>query len=122
MKRPLGATESPAHSNHLTEPDMHTPNTLIHSAIASLLALGIGSAATGAFAASGDNEKCAGIVKAGKNDCGTSKSACAGSVRVDRDPEAWVYVPKGTCERIAGGMVANKPENVHGGAAAMKKG
>jgi hypothetical protein len=30
-------------------------------------------------------------------------------------------VPKGTCARIAGGMVTNKPENQHGGAAAMKK-
>ena len=60
-------------------------------------------AATPTRAAKGDTEKCAGIVKAGKNDCGTSKSACAGTSKVDRDPEAWIIVPKGTCERIAGG-------------------
>lgn len=101
---------------------MNTHQQLIHGAIASLLAIGLGSAATSASAQQGKNEKCAGIVKAGKNDCGTSKSSCAGTSKVDRDPEAWIYVPKGTCERLAGGAVTNKPENVTGGAAAAKKG
>lgn len=50
-------------------------------------------------------EKCQGIVKAGKNDCGTSKHACAGYAKVDNDPEEWIYVPKGTCAKIAGGKV-----------------
>jgi len=40
---------------------------------------------------------------------------------VDRDPEAWVFVPKGTCERIAGDTITDKLYNVHGGAAAVKK-
>ena len=101
---------------------MNASNQLIHGAIASLLALGLGSAATGAYAQKAETEKCAGIVKAGKNDCGTSKSACAGTTTVDRDVEAWISVPKGTCERIAGGTVADKASNVHGGAAAAKKG
>ena len=97
---------------------MNTSHQLIHGAFASLLALGLGATATSALAQKADNEKCAGIVKAGKNDCGTSKSACAGSAAADRDPEAWVYVPKGTCARIAGGTITDKPFNVHGGAAA----
>ena len=101
---------------------MNASHQLIHGAIASLVALGLGASATGAFAQKAENEKCAGIVKAGKNDCGTSKSACAGTTKADGDPEAWILVPKGTCERIAGGKVTNKPENVHGGAAAVKKG
>jgi len=100
---------------------MTNSNPLIHGAIASLLALGLGSAATSALAQKADNEKCAGIVKAGKNDCGTSKSACAGTATADRDPEAWVFVPKGTCARIAGGTITDKPSNVHGGAAAAAK-
>lgn len=50
-------------------------------------------------------EKCMGVVKAGKNDCGTSKHACAGMATVDGDAEEWVYVPKGACEKIAGGVV-----------------
>ena len=102
---------------------MDASNPLIHGAIASLLALGLGSSATSAFAQKTDNEKCAGVVKAGKNDCGTSKSACAGTSTVDRDPETWISVPKGTCARIAGGTITDKPSNVHGGAVgAAKKG
>ena len=47
-------------------------------------------------------EKCAGVAKAGKNDCGTSKHACAGMSKADGGDE-WVYVPKGTCDKLAGG-------------------
>jgi uncharacterized membrane protein len=49
-------------------------------------------------------EKCAGIAKSGKNDCGTSKHSCAGQAKSDGGEE-WVYVPKGTCEKIVGGTV-----------------
>jgi len=101
---------------------MAKSTTLIQTAFASFLAVGLAASATQVLAAKGDTEKCAGVVKAGKNDCGTSKSACAGTSTADRDPEAWILVPAGTCERIAGGKVTNKPENVHGGAAAVKKG
>jgi uncharacterized membrane protein len=94
---------------------------VIRNAITGLMALGIAAGAGQALAAKGDNEKCAGIVKAGKNDCGTSKSSCAGTAKMDRDAEAWVFVPKGTCEKIAGGTVTDKPYNVPGGAAGMKK-
>jgi uncharacterized membrane protein len=98
------------------------PQPIVHGTLAGLIALGLAAASGAALAAKGDTEKCAGVVKAGKNDCGTSKSACAGTATADRDPEAWILVPAGTCERIAGGKVTNKPENVHGGAAALKKG
>ena len=84
---------------------MSKSNTIVRSAVASLLAFGVAATATHALAAKGDNEKCAGIVKAGKNDCGTSVSSCAGSAKVDNDKEAWVYLPKGTCEKIAGGRI-----------------
>jgi uncharacterized membrane protein len=97
---------------------MNTSHQCIHGAIAGLLALGLAAASTGAMAQKAQTEKCAGIVKAGQNDCGTSKSACAGTSTMDRDPEAWIYVAKGSCARIVGGMVTDKPENVHGGAAA----
>ena len=100
---------------------MNASKPLIASSLASLIAMSLSIASSNTFAAAGDTEKCAGIVKAGQNDCGTSKSACAGSAKTDHDPEAWIAVPKGTCARIAGGMVTNKPENQHGGAAAMKK-
>jgi uncharacterized membrane protein len=101
---------------------MQPTKTMIHNALSCIVALGITSLAGSALAAKGDTEKCAGIVKAGQNDCGTSKSACAGTNAMDRDAEAWITVPKGTCAKIAGGMVTDKPENMHGGAAAMQKG
>ena len=100
---------------------MNASHPLVHGTLASLLAIGLAGASGLALAAKGDTEKCAGIAKAGKNDCGTSKSACAGTTKADRDSEAWILVPKGTCERIAGGMVTTNPANQHGGAAALKK-
>jgi uncharacterized membrane protein len=101
---------------------MTASQTLIHGALAGLVALGLSSAAGVAQAAKGDNEKCAGIVKGGQNDCGTSQGSCAGTIKQDRHAEAWIYVPKGTCSKIAGGTVTDKPENVHGGARAAKRG
>lgn len=68
-------------------------------------------AALPAHAAKEGMEKCAGIAKAGKNDCGTSKHSCAGQAAKSGDAEEWVYVPTGTCEKIAGGQIkapANK--------------
>ncbi|MBI2379590.1 MAG: DUF2282 domain-containing protein [Gammaproteobacteria bacterium] len=50
-------------------------------------------------------EKCAGIAKAGKNDCGTSKHSCAGQAAQDGNAEEWVYVPTGACEKIVGGSL-----------------
>jgi uncharacterized membrane protein len=100
---------------------MNASNQLIHTAIASLLTLGLGAATTNAHAQKAENEKCAGIVKAGKNDCGTSKSSCAGTSTVDRDPEAWIYVPKGTCARLVGATVTDKPHNAPGGAGGAAK-
>jgi uncharacterized membrane protein len=98
---------------------MNAPTPLRAGGLAAIVALGLAAATTNAVAAKGDTEKCAGIVKAGKNDCGTSKSACAGTASADRDTEAWILVPAGTCEKIAGGHLTNKPENQHGGAAAL---
>jgi uncharacterized membrane protein len=53
-------------------------------------------------------EKCAGIAKAGKNDCGAldGSHGCAGQSTVDNADTEWVYVPKGTCEKLTGGSVA----------------
>lgn len=77
----------------------------VRAAVAGLLAIGLAAGAMPAHAAKGDNEKCAGVVKAGKNDCATASSACAGTVSKDNQKDAWIYVPKGTCEKIAGGVV-----------------
>lgn len=53
-------------------------------------------------------EKCAGIAKEGKNDCGAldGSHGCAGQATGDNQDHEWVYVPQGTCEKITGGTVA----------------
>ena len=83
---------------------MNQSDLVIRSAIAALLAAGLTASGSSALAAKNDMEKCAGIAKAGKNDCGTSKHSCAGQAKTDGGEE-WVYVPKGTCEKIVGGTV-----------------
>ncbi|MBX9631970.1 MAG: DUF2282 domain-containing protein [Burkholderiales bacterium] len=93
---------------------MNSIDRAISAAIGAALVAGL--AATPAFAqGKGDFEKCAGIVKAGKNDCGTSATSCAGSIKTDRHAEAWILVPKGTCERIAGGRLQTSADAKHGG-------
>lgn len=101
---------------------MNRKDLIIHTALSSVLALGLAAASPAGFAAKGDLEKCSGIVKAGKNDCGSANNSCAGTARMDRDKEAWLLVPKGTCEKITGGVVADaRPDNKPGGAMEAKK-
>lgn len=78
-------------------------NDFLRHAITSVIALSGAAFATSAVAADSDKEQCAGIIKAGKNDCATIANACHGHVEVDSAPMAWIYVPKGTCERLVGG-------------------
>lgn len=87
---------------------MNKRDFLINSAVAGVLALGGTLASTSAMAAKADMEKCAGIAKAGKNDCASATNSCGGTVNKDNDPGAWIYVPKGTCDKIAGGKVVSK--------------
>ncbi|MBK8970882.1 MAG: DUF2282 domain-containing protein [Hahellaceae bacterium] len=78
---------------------------LTTTAIASALAMSLMVSAGHAMAAKPGMEKCQGVVKAGMNDCGTSKHSCAGQASVDGDAEEWVYVPEGTCAKLVGGKV-----------------
>ena len=88
---------------------MNRRNAIITTAIGSLISLGTLATGTSAMAADTPKmEKCAGISKAGKNDCQTSSSACAGTARKDGQKDAWIYVPQGTCDRIVGGIVLSK--------------
>lgn len=87
---------------------MSSKDIAVRSALAGLVALGVAAVSTTALAAKEDSEKCGGIVKAGKNDCGTAKHACAGQSTTNSGKDEWVYVPKGTCEKIVGGTVITK--------------
>lgn len=74
-------------------------------AVATAMAFAIGAASLVPTAQAADNEKCFGVAKAGKNDCQTVKSSCAGTSKVDAQKDAWVYVPAGTCEKLVGGSL-----------------
>jgi uncharacterized membrane protein len=54
------------------------------------------------------SEKCYGVAKASKNDCQTASSSCAGTSGRDGQTDAWVYLPKGSCEKIVGGTLQPK--------------
>ena len=77
--------------------------TLINSALSGLIALGISSVALQANAA--EMEKCYGVAKAGKNDCQTANSSCAGTSKADGQKDAWLLLPKGSCEKLVGGSL-----------------
>jgi uncharacterized membrane protein len=78
--------------------------TLLRTAMTCLLAVGAAATATTVLADQ-NQEQCAGVIKAGKNDCATSTNACHGHVESDANPEAWIYLPAGTCGKIAGARV-----------------
>jgi uncharacterized membrane protein len=83
---------------------------MLSLAISGVLTL-VGAALTSTAVAAQDGmEQCAGIVKAGKNDCATSTNACHGHVTSDANSEAWIYVPQGTCDRIVGGHIVQVKE------------
>lgn len=84
---------------------MSTKTSLIRLTVTSVLALAGAAVVTPASAADDDKEQCAGIIKAGKNDCATATNACHGHVESDANPMAWIYLPKGTCERLVGARV-----------------
>jgi len=83
----------------------------LNVSIASLVAAGFAMAQSGTVQAVPEQPKawevCAGVAKAGKNDCGAldGSHGCAGQATEDGDPNEWVYVPKGTCEKLVGGEV-----------------
>ena len=87
---------------------MQNTRYVITVAIAALTSGGMLTAATAQAAGAAvcaEQERCYGIAKAGKNDCATSSSACSGSARQDNQKDAWVYVPKGMCQKVAGGTL-----------------
>lgn len=76
-------------------------------AIGGLLALGLAGNASAAEKKA-EMEKCYGVAKAGMNDCGSKKAghSCAGQATKNSDANDFVALPKGTCNKIAGGMLS----------------
>ena len=85
---------------------MKNRQALLATAIATVCLAGLGNV----NAADADKEKCFGIAKAGQNDCATASGShsCAGQSKTDKDAAEWMYVAKGSCERVGGKMAAPK--------------
>ena len=75
---------------------------VVSSALASVLAMGLVSAATAADAPA--KEKCYGVAKAGQNDCAnlSGSHTCAGQAKAEKGVDEWVYVKAGTCKKMGG--------------------
>jgi uncharacterized membrane protein len=79
--------------------------------IASATLIGLSAIATTTYAvpdAPKAWEKCAGVAKAGMNDCGALDGShnCSSQAKIDNMDTEWVYVPEGQCQKITGGVVA----------------
>ena len=89
---------------------MNKSSVLAASAVAAALSFAVTTFAQGGPAPMPkyDNEKCYGVSKAGKNDCQTKASSCAGTSKQNAQADAWIYVPKGACEKIVNGNLQPK--------------
>lgn len=87
---------------------MKTIKALSVASAATVLATAMLTVSPEAQAGKKGFEKCAGVAKAGKNDCGANGHSCAGQAKVDSDANEWVYMPKGVCDKIVGGSVVSK--------------
>ena len=90
---------------------MRDLKTLVRFAIQCAVAVGLIGLAGQGIAHSVKGERCFGISKAGKNDCGTGNAACAGSAQVDKQENTFLDLPKGTCDKIQGGKLSPKIES-----------
>ena len=85
---------------------------LAAAAMTVLISVGLGSVVAEAKAAKIKMEKCYGVVKAGKNSCSNSRHSCSAQAKQDSEPDEWIFLPKGTCEKIVGGsLTSNKAED-----------
>jgi uncharacterized membrane protein len=81
---------------------MKKTNIALATAVSGLIALA-GTVASTSTIAADEKEKCYGVAEAGKNDCATKTSSCAGTAKADGQKDAFIMVPKGLCDRLAGG-------------------
>ena len=89
---------------------MNKSRVLLGSVMAMALSMTLQASAQGGPAPTPkfEHEKCFGVAKAGKNDCQTANSSCAGTSKRNGQGDAWLYVPKGSCERLVGGSLQAK--------------
>ena len=81
---------------------------IISSAVAAAITLAVVNSPV-AEAKKGGMEKCYGVAKAGQNDCAAGPgTSCAGTSTKEAQANAWMFVAKGTCEKLVGGSLTVK--------------
>lgn len=83
-------------------------NKLVKTAIAQCVivsAMGALATTSTSVLAAAKMEKCYGVAKAGTNDCQTSTASCAGSAKHDGQGDAFIFLPKGVCEKLVHGSL-----------------
>lgn len=77
---------------------MKASNLIVAAAMTAAMTAGTMSTVQAA-----DMEKCYGVAKAGSNDCAAGPgTSCAGTSTKDGQKNAWMLVPKGTCDKLVG--------------------
>ena len=84
---------------------MSSNRSLAAAAIASLVGLSLAGAAVAEEAKRPPKEKCYGVAKKAQNDCSNAAHSCSNEAKTDGDKADWVWLPKGTCEKIVGGSL-----------------
>ena len=80
---------------------MITKIELTAATLAAALALAVPVSAQEMGGPKPGKEKCYGVALKGQNDCAAGAgTTCAGTSKVDYQPNSWKYVTKGICESI----------------------
>ncbi|MEJ2646685.1 MAG: DUF2282 domain-containing protein [Gammaproteobacteria bacterium] len=82
---------------------MRDTRLIMSAALTGLVAFAAGASTPAMAANNASMQKCYGINKAHMNDCASADHGCKGMATKARDPKSFVYVPKGVCQKIAGG-------------------
>ncbi len=77
----------------------------LYAASAMAAAITLAGCAGTAKIASTTSEKCYGVAQAGKNDCASEAHGCKGQALATRSPGDFIYLPLGTCDKLAGGSL-----------------
>ena len=84
---------------------MSISKNALNSLIAGAFAVTVAAGQVAQAQDKSETEKCYGVVKAGKNDCGSKDGShgCMGKAKRDGDGGEYITLPKGVCERLVGG-------------------
>lgn len=103
---------------------MKISNKHLAATVAGILSVGAATSASAVPDQPKQWEKCAGVAKAGKNDCGAvdGSHGCSGMAKKDNSAKDWVWVTAGTCQKITGGeVIATKAAQPNGSGMKMNR-